>query len=145
MPHAALLLLSDAVMARVLALLLAVTIAAPSFADESFDAERHARRMRKSGAGLMSVGVIHLGGGLALTLAMIGMSVSCRNDPFPCNDEGSGFLMFPAIGLLAVGGLLTAVGMPLFFVGRNRERRQRQLALIPTPMGQLTPVPPMPQ
>jgi hypothetical protein len=122
--------------------LLVVTIAAPSFADERSDAEVHARRMRKSGAGLMSVGVIHLGGGLALTLAMVGMAVSCRNEPFPC-DEGSGFLMFPAIGLLAVGGLLTGIGMPLFFVGRHRERRQ--LALIPTPIGQLTPVPPMPQ
>jgi hypothetical protein len=131
-------------MARMLALLLVVTLAAPSFADEGSDAAVHARRMRKSGAGLMSVGVIHLGGGVALTLAMVGMGLSCRNEPFPC-DEGAGFLMFPAIGLLAVGGLLTAVGMPLFFVGRNRERRQRQLALIPTPMGQLTPVPPMPQ
>jgi hypothetical protein len=131
-------------MARRLALLLVVTLAAPSFADERSDAAVDARRMRKSGAGLMSVGVIHLGTGVVLTLAMVGMGLSCRNEPFPC-DEGSGFLMFPAIGLLAVGGLLTAVGMPLFFVGRNRERRMRQLALIPTPIGQLTPVPPMPQ
>jgi hypothetical protein len=140
----ALLLLSGAIMARLLALMLVVTIAAPSFADDRSDAAVDARRMRKSGAGIMGVGVIHLGSGLALTLAMVGMGLSCRNEPFPC-DEGAGFLMFPAIGLLAVGGVLTAVGMPLFFVGRHRERRLSQLALIPTPIGQLTPVPPMPQ
>ena len=104
-----------------------------------------ARRMRKSGAGVMSVGLIHLGAGLALSLSMVGMSYDCRDRPFPCG-EGIGFLFIPAISLLTIGGALTAVGMPLFFVGRKRERALRnQPAFTPTPMGQLTPVPPMPQ
>ena len=129
------------IIARVL--LCSLLFAATAHADD--DAEVTARRMRKSGAGILSVGVIHLAPGLALTLAMAGMDASCRDRPFPCS-EGIGFLFIPAISLVAIGGALTAVGMPLYFVGRKRERALRaQLALIPTPMGQLTPVPPMPQ
>jgi hypothetical protein len=128
---------------RLLALCFCLLLAAPARADDG-DARVTARRMRKSGAGLMSVGLIHLAPGLALTFAMVGMDASCRNQPFPCN-EGSGFFFVPAMSLIAVGGLFTAIGMPLFFVGRKRERALAQPALIPTPIGQLTPVPPMPQ
>jgi hypothetical protein len=82
---------------------------------------------------------------MALTFAMVGMDRSCAGQPFPCG-EGIGFLMIPALTLDALGGALTGIGMPLFFVGRHRERRyDDQLARTPVPMGQLTPVPPMPQ
>jgi hypothetical protein len=127
-----------------IALCLCVTITSTSFGDELYEAQVHARQMRKSGAGLMGVGLIHLGAGLALSFAIAGMSAECSQQPFPCG-EGIGFIMAPAFSLVALGGLLTGVGMPLFFVGRRRERRLGQPALIPTPMGQLTPVPPMPQ
>jgi hypothetical protein len=131
-------------MHRILALAFVVVVSSTSFADGSFDAQTRARRMRKSGAGIMAVGLIHLGAGLALSFAIAGMSAECANRPFPCG-EGIGFIMAPAFSLVALGGLLTGVGMPLFFVGRHRERRLLQPALIPTPIGQLTPVPPMPQ
>jgi hypothetical protein len=127
-------------MQRLLATLLILILATTAARADDFV---HARRMRKSGAGLMAVGVIHLGVGVAMTLALVGMGVECANRPFPC-DEGAGFLVFPTIGLLAVGGVLTAIGAPLLVVGRRRERRWLQ-AFTPTPMGQLTPVPPMPQ
>ena len=78
-----------------------------------------------------------------MTFALVGMGAQCAGKPFPC-DEGAGFLVMPTIGLLAVGGALTAIGVPLFAVGRHRERWLRQ-ALTPTPIGQDTPVPPMPQ
>jgi hypothetical protein len=134
--------LMRSMLALLLAVILATTIAAPARAD-GFDDFVHARRMRKAGAGLMSVGLIHLGVGLAMTLALVGMQAQCAGEQFPC-DEGAGFLALPTIGLLAVGGALTAIGVPLFAVGRHRERWLLQ-ALTPTPMGQLTPVPPMPQ
>jgi hypothetical protein len=129
-------------LATLLIVILTTTVAVPAHAD-GFDDFVHARRMRKSGAGLMAVGLIHLGAGLALTFALVGMEAECANRPFPC-DEGAGFLFFPMVGLLAVGGVFTAIGVPLFAVGRRRERGWLQ-ALTPTPMGQLTPVPPMPQ
>jgi len=127
-------------LARVL--LCSLLVAATAHADG--DPQVAARRMRKAGAGVMSVGVIHLGAGLALTLAMNGMYADCRDRPFPCG-EGAGFLFIPAISLVVIGGALTAVGMPLYLVGRKRERALAQPALMPMPMGQLTPVPPMPQ
>jgi hypothetical protein len=124
-------------------LLCSLLLAATAHADD--DPEVNARQMRKAGAGVMSVGVIHLGAGLALSLSMVGMGEQCRDRPFPCG-EGIGFLFIPAISLVVIGGALTAVGMPLYFVGRKRERTLRaQPALIPTPIGQLTPVPPIPQ
>ncbi|HEY2746504.1 MAG TPA: hypothetical protein VGL86_17855 [Polyangia bacterium] len=110
---------------------------------DGFDDFVHARRMRKSGAGLMAVGLIHLSVGLALGVGIAAGEAQCANKPFPC-DEGAGFLIFPMIGLLAVGGVLSVIGIPLFAVGHGREKKWRQ-ALTPTPMGQLTPVPPMPQ
>ena len=120
------------------ACLLAVTT--PARGDEAVTA----RRLRKTGLGLFIVGGVHLGAGLALTLAMTGVGASCRDQPIPCG-EGAGFLVIPAVGLLAVGVVLDAVAAPLFFVGRARARRLAQPALIPTPIGQLTPVPPRPQ
>jgi hypothetical protein len=131
-------------MTRLVALVLCLVLGASAArADDLVDAEIHARRMRKSGAGVMGVGLIHLGAGLALTFAMVGMEQQCRGYSPECG-EGIGFLLFPMIGLVGVGGVLTAIGMPLYFVGRHRERRLLQ-ALTPTPIGQLTPVPPMPQ
>jgi hypothetical protein len=90
-------------MQRLLATLLILILATTAARADGFDDFVHARRMRKSGAGLMAVGVIHLGVGVAMTLALVGMGVECANRPFPC-DEGAGFLVFPTIGLLAVGG-----------------------------------------
>jgi hypothetical protein len=75
---------------------------------------------------------------------MVGLDQRCDGRPFPCG-EGLGLLMVPGFTLIALGGILTGIGMPLYFVGQRREKRLRQLALMPTPMGQLTPVPPMPQ
>jgi hypothetical protein len=48
--------------------------------------------MRKSGAGVMSVGLIHLGAGLALSLSLAGMSYDCRDRPPPsaCRSFSSG-------------------------------------------------------
>ena len=129
-------------LALLLAVILATTLAAPARAD-GFDDFVHARRMRKAGAGLMGVGVIHLGVGLAMTIAMFGMQAQCAGRSYTCG-EGAGFIFVPTMGLLAVGGALTVIGAPLFAVGRRREKWLLQ-ALTPTPMGQLTPVPPMPQ
>jgi len=127
----------------VLALCLATLLAStPARADDLFDAQIHARRMKKAGAGVAGVGFVHLAAGLALTFAVVGIHEECQGRGYTC-AEGAGFLFIPAVSLVAVGGLLSVVGLPTWLVGRARERRLQ--ALTPTPIGQLTPVPPMPQ
>jgi hypothetical protein len=122
--------------------LLSLSLAVPvARADDLIDA----RRLRKSGAGIMGVGLVVLGAGLALGLGVAGIAAQCEHRPRGCGD-GLGLALIPSFILLPLGGMVTGVGMPMLFVGRKRERRiQRQRAPTLVPMGQLTPVPPMPQ
>jgi hypothetical protein len=112
----------------VMALLAASTTQAEELVD--------ARQMRKAGAGVMGVGLVHLALGLGLTVGeYASYDVQCANRPFPCG-EGVGLALIPSYTILALGVVLTGVGMPLYFVGRARERRlqrTRTLTLVPRP------------
>src|SRR5262249_6428917 len=69
----------------VLSLCLATLLASlPARADDLFDAEVHARRMKKAGAGVAGVGFVHLAAGLALTFAVVGMDKSCEGRGYTC-------------------------------------------------------------
>ena len=88
--------------ARQLALFIALALPETRPMDERTRRHINGRRMRKAGEGILIVGLAHLAVGVGMAAAHI--------EPL---------YIFP----LAIGGVVTGVGAPLFFTGLSVERR----------------------
>jgi hypothetical protein len=98
------------------------------------EAELHARSVKHRGAWLIGIGVPHLAvalGGAFWSLALDAQLRNCAHTPGCGGFEFAPPWLFLTVPFGIVGVVLTAVGLPLFLVGRAREQRLRRMRLEP--------------
>jgi uncharacterized iron-regulated membrane protein len=114
---------------RILLVLTFVTmLARPAVAEQPADTLRpratnaRARLHKMQGRVLMSLGIIHLIGASIAGAVMLGEDQACRRNP-ECRNEDyvSPIAAFTMVGL---GGLFSAVGVPLYVSGANGVARE---------------------
>jgi len=88
-----------------------------------------AQRRKMQGRVLMSLGIIHLIGASIAGAVMLGEDESCRRDPGCRNEDWVSPIA--AFTTVALGGLFSAVGVPLYVSGANGVARETSLAQAP--------------